>query len=158
MPKFIGPYEMTKSHPNESKYMLDLPLELKAQRIHPSFHILRLCHYISNDNKVFPRCEVCTYYDFSDAKDNEWLVDGILTHQWNGNKVLFLVQWNLGDTTWEQYSECKDLEALDRYLELLGIDENNWKRLLRKASITTEQMSRSLNANKPTRRVARKRN
>jgi hypothetical protein len=37
MPKFIGPYKMTESHPNESKYTLDLPPELKAHRIHPTF-------------------------------------------------------------------------------------------------------------------------
>ena len=30
MPKSIGPYEVTKSHSNESKYMLNLPPELKA--------------------------------------------------------------------------------------------------------------------------------
>src|SRR5882762_1620166 len=123
-----------------------------------AFHVSRLRHYISNDDKVFPRCKVRAYYDFGDAKDNEWLVDEILAHQWNGNKVLFLVQWNLGDTTWEPYSECKDLEALDRYLELLGIDENDWKKLLRKSSTTDKQTSRSSNANKPARRVARKRN
>ena len=56
------------------------------------------------------------------AKDNEWLVVEIITHQWTGTKVSFLVQWNLRDTTWEPYSECKDLMALDRYLELLGIE------------------------------------
>ena len=72
--------------------------------------------------------------DFGDAEDNEWLVDEILTHKWEGNKISFLLQWNLDDTTWEPYSECKDLAALDRYLELLGI--NNWKVLPRKASAT----------------------
>jgi len=30
MPKYIGPYEVTKSHPNEARYTLDLPTELKA--------------------------------------------------------------------------------------------------------------------------------
>jgi len=52
----------------------------------------RLHHYISNNEKVFPRHEVCAYHDFGDAEDNKWLVDQILAHQWNGNKVLFLVQ------------------------------------------------------------------
>ena len=67
------------------------------------------------------RHEVRAYYDFGEAEDSEWLVDEIIAHQWKGTKVSFLVQWNLGDTTWEPYSECKDLMALDRYLELLGI-------------------------------------
>ena len=62
------------------------------------------------------------------------MVDEILAHQWNKNNILFLVQWNLGDMTWEPYSECKDLAALDRYLEILGIPDNDWKKLPRKAS------------------------
>src|SRR6266436_2210840 len=58
MPKFIGPYEVTKSHPNESRYTLDLPPELKARRIHPSFHVTRLRPYNKNDDQLFPKCEV----------------------------------------------------------------------------------------------------
>ena len=61
-------------------------------------------------------------------------MDEIIAHQWKGNKLLFLVQWNLGDTTWEPYTECKDLEAVDRYLEILGIDDGDWKRLPKKPS------------------------
>ena len=30
MPKYIGPYKVTKSHPEISRYTLDLPQELKA--------------------------------------------------------------------------------------------------------------------------------
>jgi len=67
MPKFIGPYKVTESHPNKSRYTLDLPPELKARRIHPSFHVTRLRPYNKNDNALFPKHEVCTYYDFGDA-------------------------------------------------------------------------------------------
>src|ERR1700720_596541 len=42
MPKYIGLYKITQSYPNESRYILDLPPELKARRIHPSFHVSRL--------------------------------------------------------------------------------------------------------------------
>ena len=65
---------------------------------------------------------------FSDAKDHEWLVDNIITHRWKKNNISFLIQWNLGDTTWERYAECKELTALDQYLELLGIDNGDWKK------------------------------
>ena len=37
-----------------------------------------------------------------------------------GNKVEFLVKWNLGDSAWEPHAHCKDPEALDDYLELHG--------------------------------------
>ena len=37
-----------------------------------------------------------------------------------GNKVKFLVKWNLGDSTWEPHVHCKDPVALDDYLKLHG--------------------------------------
>ena len=33
---------------------------------------------------------------------------------------------------WELYAERKELRALDRYLELLGIDNGDWKKLPKK--------------------------
>ena len=113
------------------------------------FHVGRLCHYLKNDDNIFPRCEVHAFYDFGNAEDEEWLVDNILTHQWKGNTVSFLVQWNLGDTTWEPYTECKELAALNRYLELLGIQDGNWKELLRRPSVAAEHPNISLNARAP---------
>ena len=35
-----------------------------------------------------------------------------------GNTIEFLINWNLGDSTWELHTHCKDLEALDEYLKL----------------------------------------
>ena len=37
-----------------------------------------------------------------------------------GNTIEFLINWNLGNSTWELHAHCKDLEALDEYLELHG--------------------------------------
>ena len=141
MPKFIGPYKVLDSHPGESRYTLDLPSELKARRIHPTFHVSCLQPFVKNDDKLFPRREVRVYYDFSDAEDEEWLVDDILAHRWKENRISFLLQWNLSDTTWEPYAECKELAALDRYLELLGVDD--WKLLPKKASATNKTGSHS---------------
>ena len=58
MPKFIGPYKVTKSHPEISRYTLDLPPELKARRIVPSFHVSLLRQYHKSDDAIFPKCEV----------------------------------------------------------------------------------------------------
>ena len=33
----------------------------------------------------------------------------------------FQVRWMLGDIMWEPLAECKELEALDEYLELRGV-------------------------------------
>src|ERR1700683_2373335 len=121
--------------------------------IHPSFHVGRLCHYNKNDDSIFPKHKACDYYDFGNTEDNKWLVDEIITHQWKGNNVSFLVQWNLGDTTWELYAECKELAALDRYLELLGIPDNEWRKLLRKASTVKKSVDYSPPMNERKRRV-----
>jgi hypothetical protein len=116
----------------------------------------RLRPFHKNNDKLFPKREVRAYYDFGNNKDEEWLVDEILAHQWKGNTVSFLVQWNLGDMTWESYSECKELAALDRYLELLGIKSDEWKKLLRKTSATPGQTSNHSSTSKPARRVNQK--
>jgi hypothetical protein len=86
-----------------------------------------------------------------------WMISSPTAHQWNGNKVFFLVQWNLGNTTWEPYSECKELAALDQYLELLGIGNNEWKKLLRKSLTANKQTSQGSNAKVPTRCITCKR-
>jgi len=157
MPKFIGPYKVTHSYPEESRYTLELPNELKAQRIHPSFHVSHLHPFEKNDNKIFSKHKVRAYYDFGNAKDEEWLVDDILAHHWEGNKVSFLVQWNSGDTTWEPCNECKELAALNRYLELLGINDDDWKKLPRRSSTINHHSSSCSNINVTEVRNSRRR-
>ena len=66
-------------------------------------------------------------YNFGELSDVEWLVDEITGHHWDGRKLLFHIKWNLGDTTMEPYNSCKDLTALDRYLELQGVSD--WRKL-----------------------------
>ncbi|KIK12943.1 hypothetical protein PISMIDRAFT_119936, partial [Pisolithus microcarpus 441] len=83
--------------------------------IHPTFHIGLLYKYEQNDDALFPRHNTHTFYD--------WLVDEIMAHQWMNNKVELLIKWNLRDMTWEPVSNCKELEALDRYLKLQGIQD-----------------------------------
>jgi hypothetical protein len=71
MPKFVGPYEVTAGHLNESRYTLELPPELKGQRIHPSFHVTRLRPFNKNDDTLFSKRKVHAFYDFGDAEDNK---------------------------------------------------------------------------------------
>ena len=68
--------------------------------------------FLKRDTKVF--------YDFGNNEDQEWLVEEILAHKWTNNNLKFQVKWTLGDVTWEPLSSCKDLDALDVYLELRG--------------------------------------
>ena len=60
------------------------------------------------------------YYDFGNDEDQEWLIEEILAHKWTDNDLELQVKWTLGEVTWELLSSCKDLEALDVYLELRG--------------------------------------
>ena len=73
---------------------------------------------------MFPNQAHPEPYDFSVA-DHEWFVDKILGHHWEKGTRLeslkFEVCWSLGDTTWEPYKTCKDLEVLNCYLELHGV-------------------------------------
>jgi len=99
---------VTKSHPNELCYTLDLPLNQgpKDSSFVPCF---QTSHYISND-------EVCVKFaptTTSDAEDNRMLVDEILAHQWNGNQGFVPCQWNLV-THLGAILRVQRLEALDR--------------------------------------------
>ena len=60
-------------------------------------------------------------YDFEAMDNQEWFVDEIIGHQWEGQNLVLEVRWSLGDTTWELLENCKDLIALDKYLELQGV-------------------------------------
>lgn len=121
LPKFLGPYEITEAYPETSNYVLDLPDELKSRGIHARFHASQLRRFQKNDEALFPHRDPKVFYDFGVPDETEWLVDEIIGHQWKGKEISFQVKWNLGDTTWEPVQHCRDLEALDRYLELHGV-------------------------------------
>ncbi|RPD63545.1 hypothetical protein L227DRAFT_483793, partial [Lentinus tigrinus ALCF2SS1-6] len=110
-----------------STYTLELPPELKTRGIHPTFHVERLRRHEPNDDTLFPGREVGVFYDFGQDPGKEFLVDEIVAHEWRGNSVRFLVQWEDGDTTWEVWNTVRELEAIDRYFELQGVSE--WKDL-----------------------------
>jgi hypothetical protein len=63
--------------------------------------------------------------------DDEWLVDEIVGHRFNGRSIEFNVQWTAGDHTWEPYGHVKDLEALDHYYAHQGV--TRWQQLGRRA-------------------------
>ena len=113
--------KVLKSDGANDTYTLELPEELHKRCIHPMFHIRLLHRYERNDDILFPKRDTHAFYDVRQSDEDEWFVDEIITHRWAGNKIEFLVKWNLGDSTWEQSSNCEELEALDRYLELQGV-------------------------------------
>ena len=100
---------------------MELPLQLRAWNLHDRFHRSKLRPYHANDDALFPHREAHAFYDFGTPDDREWLVDEIVDHKWDKGLLSFRIHWNMGDFTWESLRECKDLQALDDYLQLLGV-------------------------------------
>jgi hypothetical protein len=130
MPKYIGPYEIISCDRSQSYYTLALPEELLKRRIHPTFHSQLLRPAVLNDDARFPNREATFFYDFGDDPEREWLVDSIVDHSFTGNSITFHILWETGEITREPLRNCKDLAALDRYLELHGVI--TWRALPRK--------------------------
>jgi hypothetical protein len=129
-PKYIGPFKVTKVLSETSNYELELSPELVARRIHPRFHISLLRAHEPNDDGIFPSRESKRFYDFGMPDDDEWMVDEIVGHRFNGRSIEFNVRWTAGDHTWEPYAHVKDLEALDHYYALMGV--TRWQQLGRR--------------------------
>jgi len=126
LPKFIGPYTVKETHNAASTVTLELLLELTKRRISPTFHASLIRRHIANNNDLFPCCDTTPFYDFGAEGDQEWLIDEIIAHRWSEAKDLELqVKWTLGDVTWEPLASCKELEALDSYLELRGVTRSH---------------------------------
>ncbi|KAK0211843.1 hypothetical protein IW262DRAFT_1250846, partial [Armillaria fumosa] len=104
-----------------STYTLQLPLTLQNRRIHPTFHISLLHPYHPNNDELFPNRFQPEPYDFGADDNAEWFIDDIVGHRWSNRKLELQIRWSLGDTMWEPLSNCKDLAALDRYLEVMGV-------------------------------------
>ncbi|KAK0223800.1 hypothetical protein IW262DRAFT_1234867, partial [Armillaria fumosa] len=120
-PKFIGPYKVDEAYPETSNYTLQLPIALQKKHIHPTFHVSLLRPYHASNDSLFPNHAQPEPYDFSAGDETEWFVDEVVGHRWSDCKLELQIQWSLGDTTWEPLSSCKDLAALDRYLEIMNI-------------------------------------
>jgi hypothetical protein len=72
---------------------------------------------------LFPNREKAEPYDFGAPEDAEWYINEIISHQWRGWTVEFLVKWNMGDSTWEPLMHCNELIALDDYLTLMNVKQ-----------------------------------
>ena len=63
IPRYIGPMKVLKSDGANDTYTLELPEELDKRCIHPTFHIGLLRWYKRNDDVLFPKRDVHTFYD-----------------------------------------------------------------------------------------------
>ena len=77
MPRFLGPYKVLKAMNDSSNVTLELSPELRDRRISPTFHTNLVQLYIKNNDVLFFKREVKSYYDFGINKEQEWFVDKI---------------------------------------------------------------------------------
>ncbi|KIJ60876.1 hypothetical protein HYDPIDRAFT_138640 [Hydnomerulius pinastri MD-312] len=103
VPKFIGPYRITKDYRNNS-YLVDLPSRLKQRGIHPVFHSSLLRIHVPNDDRLFPGRLETQVADFGEIEP-EWSVDKILSHHGKGVDAIFEIKWSTGDVTWLPYTQ-----------------------------------------------------
>lgn len=121
VPKFVGPYRVTAAFPEKSVYELALPEDLVKRRIHNRFHVSLLRPHHANDDTRFPGRSNPDEYDFGAPDDVEWHVEEILDHRRVGGKWEFLVKFAIVEPSWEPLATCRNLAAMDRYLELMGV-------------------------------------
>lgn len=127
LPKFIGPFKITRLFENFPNATLELPESMKRRRISPTFHFKLLRPFHVNDERLFPNREFESILPWNMQQDeaHEWEVHEILDHEWRNKRVFFKVEWTLGDVTWEPLSTVNKLAALDDYLQLMGITSPN---------------------------------
>ncbi|KAG6841115.1 hypothetical protein H0H87_011126, partial [Tephrocybe sp. NHM501043] len=54
--------------------------------------------------------------------DNEWAADKIISHSSSASNSIFEVLWRAGDRTWMPYDQVKELDLLQPYLEVQGVE------------------------------------
>ncbi len=118
MVRYDGPYKILRTFPESSVYTLELPPSMK---LFPSFHASLLKPYHTNDNSRFPSR---TFHPpppiITENGVEEQEIESILDHQRRGRGYRFLVHWKgfpSSHDSWLPGSMCRDLAALDSYLE-----------------------------------------
>ena len=80
VPRYIRPMKVLKSDGANDTYTLELPEELHKRHIHPMFHIRLLCRYERNDDILFPKRDMHTFYDVRQSDEDKWFIDKIIAH------------------------------------------------------------------------------
>lgn len=125
LPKFVGPYAITKVFEKESVCELKLPDELVRRRIHPRFHMSLLRPYVANNDSVFPNRDLAATYDFGQPDRDEVYFTSIVGHVWDGQRIRFLGTLSTGNIEWTSIDKVRSTELLRDYLALRGVTNAN---------------------------------
>lgn len=121
LPKFVGPYLITKVWPNESVCELKLPDELVKRRIHPRFHVNLLRPHIASSDEIFPSRDLAAAYDFGQPDRDEVYFTSLVGHLWDGQKLRFIGTLSTGNVEWTSLERVRHTDLLRDYLALRGV-------------------------------------
>jgi len=121
-PKYLGPFAISRILKDGATYQLELSEELLKRGINRSFHASLLKPHVPSDDRRFPGRLPSQIPGFGE-KPEEWIVDTIVAHHGKGVRSEFEIQWKAGDRTWAPYREVAHLIAMDRYCELMGVED-----------------------------------
>ncbi|KZV94416.1 hypothetical protein EXIGLDRAFT_560176, partial [Exidia glandulosa HHB12029] len=119
-PRFIGPFKIIRVVVDGSTFELDLPTDLRARGINPTFHATLLRPFVPNDDARFPGRQLTQLPGFKQQSE-DWNVIEITSHYGKGRELLFEVRWSTGHVTWERVREVRHLSAFNAYLEAMGV-------------------------------------
>ena len=120
-PKYLGSFAVSKVMKEGATYQLDLSEELK-RGINRSFHVSLLNPHVPNDDRRFPARSPSQLPGFGEKPD-ELIVNAIVAHHGKGIRSEFKILWKAGDQTWTPYKEVAHLITMDRYCELMGVED-----------------------------------
>lgn len=113
MPRFDGPFFITKAYPKSSSYTLDLPL---TSSIHPTFHVSLLQPFIPNDDLKFPNRMRPNPEPVLVDGEFEHEIEKIIDERKRGHSKQYLVHWknfSSTDDEWIPHAKLADNKALD---------------------------------------------
>lgn len=118
MPRFDGPYEVVRAHPETSTYSLKLPFsDVKVD----GFHGKLLKPWKPNNPLLFPDHQLPEPAPILNPDgDAEWQVEKIVDSRRRGKGHQFLIcytGYGPEDDHWLPGAEVEDLEAYEKWLE-----------------------------------------
>ena len=118
MPRYDGPYKITKISPEFSTVTLDLP---QANNVFPVFHTSEILPFIKNDEHLFPSCTLHLLEPVLMNNNLEHFIDRIIDKKKTQSRgdTKYLVHWagqGPENDLWLPQKELKDCEALDIWI------------------------------------------
>lgn len=112
VPRFIGPYTITKADAATSTYTFDLPPHL---RIHPTFHASKLRPHHPNDDARFPSRALAApppVIPASDAAEAEYEIEKVVEEKVVRGKTQYRVRYLGYSALEDQWRPASEIKAL----------------------------------------------